>query len=486
MKRFLLFILSAIATGALHAQLEEPFNIDPEPRGWILASGAQWKSAEGIVLSPGAGGNDPSMIGTPAVDKTSATVKVCIDISAQNTNGDPISFPCSPTYMDVLFVNSSVNTTKKSVVEANTYARVDNYVLSNSGTHCVTFTFPANVLAADFKVFLAFHDPCGTGGYRLVIDNISISGVDEVCGSGGNCAPTALDDVFFRGDNTELSFNAVLYGSNEQYPPAGSNVAVDVTGTDNDQNDAYESLQWSVVSPPDPVLGSVQFNAGGAVTITRTSTAVTQLTFTYQLCDPGGLCDQATVTVNWAPAGTLPVLLLNYNAARSGSYVTLQWTTSMESNNTGFEIQRTNANGKYEKVGFVATKASDGNSNSSLQYQFKELNTSTGLTWYRLVQIDKDGASTIYGAKGVRGMEESARVSIYPNPGTSGNMNVLFGSNAPRDIMIADLSGKVIKSYVSYQDGNLVISGLTPGIYTLMITNKTTQEKQAHKMVIIK
>src|SRR5687767_5389005 len=167
MKRFLLFILSAIATGALHAQLEEPFNIDPEPRGWILASGAQWKSAEGIVLSPGAGGNDPSMIGTPAVDKTSATVKVCIDISAQNTNGDPISFPCSPTYMDVLFVNSSVNTTKKSVVEANTYARIDNYVLSNSGTHCVTFTFPANVLAADFKVFLAFHDPCGTGGYRL-------------------------------------------------------------------------------------------------------------------------------------------------------------------------------------------------------------------------------------------------------------------------------------------------------------------------------
>jgi hypothetical protein len=486
MKRFLLFILLVTTTGVLHAQLEEPFSIDPGPRGWILATGANWKSDKGIVLSPGAGGNDPSMIGTPAVDKTSATVKVCVDISAQDNNGDPISFPCSPTYMDVLFVNSSVNTTKKSVVEANTYARVDNYILSSSGTQCVTFTFPVDVLAADFKVFLAFHDPCGTGGYRLVIDNISISGVDEVCGSGGNCAPTALDDAFFRGDNTELSFNAVLYGSNLDagYPVPGPGVAFDAGGTDNDQNDAYANLQWSVLTQP--VNGSVTVNANGTATISRLSTAVTQLTFTYQLCDPSNVCDQATVTVNWPPAGSLPVSLLNYSASRSGSDVTLQWTTAFESNNTGFEIQRTNASGKFVKVGFVATKAFDGNSQGSLQYQFKELNTSSGLTWYRLVQIDKDGTSKIYGAKGVRGMEASARVSIYPNPGTSGNMNVLFGSNASRDIVIADLSGKAVKSYSSYQDDNLVINGLNAGIYMLVITNRATNEKQAHKIVIIK
>jgi hypothetical protein len=367
-------------------------------------------------------------------------------------------------------------------------------VLSNTGTQCFTFTFPSDVQAADFKVFLAFHDPCGTGGYRLVIDSISISGVDEVCGNGGNCAPSASDDGFLRGDNTELSFNAVFYGSNIDYPAPASGVAFDPVGTDNDQNDTYAHLQWSIVAQP--LNGSVTANPDGTFTITRLSTAVTELTFTYRLTDDGqdenfsttndNLYDDATVTVTWPAAGTLPITLLNYSASRSGSYVTLQWTTSFESDNAGFEIQRTNADGKFVKVGFVATRALEGNSESALQYQYKELNTSSGLTWYRLVQIDEDGDSKIYAAKGVRGMEESARVSVYPNPGTSGNMNVLFGNSASRDIMIADLSGKVVKSYISYQDDNLVINGLNAGIYMMVITNKATHERQAHKIVIIK
>ena len=287
----------------------------------------------------------------------------------------------------------------------------------------------------------------------------------------------------------------MLYGSpsNPSYPAVPVGYAVDPTGTDNDPNDDYSHLTWSIVTQP--VNGSVVVNADKTVTITRLDKFVTSLTFTYNLCDDGAdniagnsddLCDDATVTVSWPAASTLPVSLINFSANRNGSNVTLQWTTTFESNNAGFKIQRSTGNGAWETSGYVATKAQDGTSGTPITYQYKETNTASGFTWYRLVQIDKDNTPTISASRGVRGLEESARVSVYPNPGTSGNMNVLFGSSANRDIAIADLSGKIVKNWSNYHNDNLSISGLNAGVYMLLITNKATNERQTHKIVIVK
>lgn len=492
MKRFLLFILFVAVTAIAQAQLEEDFN--PEPIGWILDKGAKFENLNGnaIVLTSGAGNNVPSIIGTPLVNKTSNTVKVCIDISAYTPNLDEqIPFPCNPTYMDVLFVNSSVDDYNDAKDTNNVIARLNNYVLAqNGGSNCFTFTFPAAVTATDFKVVLSFHGDCGTGGFKYVIDNVSISGVALIC-DGSNCPPVALDDVFNRGNGTETTFDGALYGSNLDYP---GGFIVDAGGTDNDQNDEYADLEWSLTSPQ-PVNGNVTVNSNGTFTITRTSTAVTQLTFTYRLMDNGpdndittlgdNMFNDATVTINWPVGGTLPVSLVNFRGDRNGSYVTLQWTTNFESNNTGFEIQRSTGGGVYETIGFVATKAADGNSSMPLNYQFKEANTAKGNTWYRIVQVDKDGARTVTAAKGVRGLEEISKVTVYPNPATSGNMNVLFGSSALRDILITDLNGRVVKQWNSYRDDNMVIGGLHTGVYMLIITNKTTSERLAQKIVVL-
>jgi hypothetical protein len=495
MKRFLLLAFFAITVNFLQAQLEEDFN--PTPTGWILANGAGFSNlnSNAIVLTPGAGSNDPSMIGTPAVNRTSNTVKVCLDIWAYTPNlNQQIAFPCT-TYMDVLFVKSSVTDTKDAEKAANIFARVDNYQLAPSGGNtCVTFTFPDGVTDANFKVFLSFHGDCGTGGYKYVIDNVKISGVDEVC-SGNSCPPTALDDAFNRIIPAETSFTAVLYGKNttSSFPAVPSNYAVDTTGTDNDQNDDFTHLTWSIITQP--VNGSVVVNADKSVTISRLSTSVTSLTFTYSLCDDGAdniagnsddLCDSATVLVSWPAASTLPVSLINFSANRSGTNVTLQWTTTFESNNAGFKIQRSTGNSAWETAGYVATKAQDGNSSTPITYQYKETNTAAGFTWYRLVQIDKDNTPAISVSRGVRGLDESARISVYPNPGTTNNMNVLFGSSASRDIAIADLNGKIVRNWNNYHNDNLSISGLNAGVYMLLVTNKSTNERQTHKIVIVK
>jgi hypothetical protein len=493
MKRFLLFAIFAIAANFVHAQLLEDF--DPAPTGWTLSTGASFGtvSSNGVITTPGVGGNNPADIGTPSVNKTSSTVKVCFDIWAYNGGlNTKQPFPAQ-TYANVLFVNPAVTTAKDAQSAANIYAQVDSFLLSG-GTNCFTFTFPSSVTASNFKVFISFYSPLTQSGIKYVIDNMSISGVSLVCGS-NICSPVALPDIFNRGNNTELSFNGVLYGGNSAYPAPPAGYAVDLTGTDNDPNYGYNSLEWILLTPP--VSGStVTVNANGTFTITRNSTSVTQSTFTYRLIDPGldgnlatttdNIYSDATVTVNWPAASSLPVSLINFTANRSGTNVTLQWTTTIESNNTGFEIQRSIGNSAYEKVGFVATQAPGGNSGTPLFYQYKEQNNATGTSWYRLVQIDKDGTPTISTAKGVHGIDESARITVYPNPGTSGNTNVLFGSSATRDIIIADLSGKIVKHWSNYHDDNMTITGLDAGIYMLVVINKNTSEKQTQKVVIIR
>jgi hypothetical protein len=490
MKRCLLFVLLVAVTAIAHAQLEEDFN--PIPTGWVLSQGAGFGNvnSNSVIITPGVGGNNPASIGTPAVNKTSNTVKVCFDIQAYDANlNNQTAFPCA-TYADILFVNSAVTSEKDAEKPVNIYARQDNYLLpTNGGTTCFTFNFPAAVTASDFKVFISFHAGCTQGGTKYVFDNLSISGVTLICG-GTNCAPVALNDAFNRGNGAETTFDGALYGSNLNYP---GGFTVDAGGTDNDQNDAYADLQWSALTQP--VNGSVTVNSNGTFTILRNSTAVTQLTFTYRLMDNGpdndinttadNMFDDATVTVNWPVGGTLPVSLVNFSGSRNGSYVNLQWTTNIESNNTGFEIQRSTASGVYETIGFVPTKAADGSSSMPLYYQFREANAAQGNSWYRIVQIDKDGGRTVTAARGVRGLEEISKVTVYPNPGTSGNMNVMFGSSGVRDIVITDLNGKVVKQWNSYRDDNMAIGGLRTGVYMLIITNKTTSEKLAHKLVVL-
>lgn len=491
MKRFLLFAFFAMTVFLLQAQIEEGFI--PAPSGWVLAQGAQFVNA--IILTPGVGGNNPANIGTPPVSKTSNKVNVCFDIWAtdaygRGTNIEP--FPCT-TYADILFVRSTVTDSRDAELAENIYARQDNYVLpTDGGTTCFSFSFPAVVTASDFKVFISFHAGCIQGGIKYIFDNLSISGVALICG-GTNCPPVALNDVFTRGDKNELSFNGVLYGLNDSFPSVLPGYAIDVTGTDNDANDRYNDLRWSALTQPEN--GSVVVNADGSFAIWRNSPAVTQLVFNYRLMDDGpdddfttvgdNMYNDATVTVNW-PLMPLPVSLINFNATRNGSNVSLQWTTTMENNNAGFTIQRSAGNGEWQNCGYVASKAPDGASSIPITYQYKETNTAAGFTWYRLVQTDKDNTATISVSAGVRGMEESARVSIYPNPGASGNMNVLFGSSATRDISIVDLSGRIVKTWKNYRSDNLVIKGINAGVYMLLVTNKVINQKQTYKIVIVK
>jgi hypothetical protein len=493
MKRFLLFSVLFFAVTALQAQIEEDFS--PTPVGWVLSQGANFGTVGGnnVVITPGVGGNNPARIGTPKVNKTSNTFEVCVEVTAYDANlNSPQTFPCN-TYMDVLFVNSLVTDAKDADKQQNLYARVDNHLLPTAGGKtCFQFTFPAGVTAPDFKVFLSFKADCNQGGIKYVIDNISISGVDDVCA--GGCSPTALNDEFVRANVNETSFTAALYGAHLNFPAPPAGYVVDATGTDGDPNDTYTHLQWSVLTQP--ANGSVVINADGTATITRNSIKVAQLTFTYSLCDDGNdnnfattgdnLCDDATVTVNFPTGAPLPVSIINFNGVRNGSSVSLKWTTTFENNNKGFEIQRSIGGGDYQTAGFVNSKGADGNSQISLNYEFKETNSTTAFTFYRLVQLDKDGRYKVFTARPIRGLQQEDKMILFPNPSNNGNVSVSFGTSTEREVVISDMGGKIVKRWNSYKDDNLSITGLHAGMYMIMVTDKETNKRTVEKIVITK
>ena len=491
MKRIVLFSSLLLSLTVLRAQVKEDFT--PNPVGWILSQGASFGQVTGndLILTPGVGGNNPAVIGTPAVNKTSNIVKVCLDIWAYTSNlNTQIPFPCN-TYVDVLFVKSSVSSANDAEDPSNILARVDNYLLpTNGGTSCFTFSFPAAVTDQDFKVFLSFHAACNQSGTKYVVDNVSISGVDEVCET-VDCLPSALDDNFVRSSTSELSFNAVLYGSNLSYPAPPSGFVADLTGTDNDPNDTYNHLKWKLVGTPSN--GNAVLNEDGTVTITRNHVFISQVTFTYQMCDDGAdnnpattgdnACATATVTANFAVV-SLPVSLINYSAVRNASQIILKWTTTYESNNKGFEIQRSIGNSNYETIAFVDSKAKDGSSGVNLNYEFRDNNNTQQTSMYRLVQVDFDGARKMHGIKVVGGTSGAVKLLVYPNPSPNGQVTVGFGNVSEKDITVVNLQGKLVKIWNSFKSDNLVISGLKPGMYMLQIFDKVSGEKRAEKIIV--
>ncbi|MCX7610939.1 MAG: T9SS type A sorting domain-containing protein [Ignavibacterium sp.] len=93
--------------------------------------------------------------------------------------------------------------------------------------------------------------------------------------------------------------------------------------------------------------------------------------------------------------GALPIQLKSFIVSIVNKNILLNWSTSTEQNNYGFEIERstilTSLNyGIWEKIGFVQ---GSGNSNSPKEYSFTDNTlTKSGKYAYRLKQIDNDGS----------------------------------------------------------------------------------------------
>lgn len=181
---------------------------------------------------------------------------------------------------------------------------------------------------------------------------------------------------------------------------------------------------------------------------------------------------------NYATA--LPIVLSGFNATAEGAKTKINWFTSSEQNNDRFEIERSSDGINYVKL---ATAKSKGNSTAGHQYITYDNNPLRGTNYYRLLQYNLDGSSTLYGVKTVSfNVAGVPTVKAYPNPSTR-NLGILLGNYEGKKVMVsmADISGRIIFTQVIQTNNGqgfykLNISRTLKGHYILHVTGKGLQQ----------
>lgn len=177
-------------------------------------------------------------------------------------------------------------------------------------------------------------------------------------------------------------------------------------------------------------------------------------------------------------SGIVPVELASFKAAGTQNGVVLTWETASETNNLGFEIERSRDNNVFNTIGFV-----NGNRTTTERsiYTFLDKAVTNGKYYYRLKQIDFNGN---YEYSKVLEVDFSVPAEFnlsqnYPNPFNPSTM-LQFGLPVESDVTLSVYNslGELVETLVQGRLNagthkvNFEVSGLSSGLYLYSIHAK--------------
>ncbi len=174
--------------------------------------------------------------------------------------------------------------------------------------------------------------------------------------------------------------------------------------------------------------------------------------------------------VQFSNCSVLPLQFLAFAASiNTQKIVQLVWQTTNEINTQYFEVQRS-INGKDFAV--IGTLASANRSGVN-SYVFDDTNPLSGIAYYRLQQIDKDGRFTYSNIVSVNNIR-TANIATYPNPASNSIVITHPKALADATIEIVSVLGKKMASIklaagVSITNAN--IANLPAGNYAIVMQN---------------
>jgi hypothetical protein len=205
----------------------------------------------------------------------------------------------------------------------------------------------------------------------------------------------------------------------------------------------------------------------------------------------GNLLTDDSQTSNTTP---LPVELASFTSNVNKNEVTLSWTTSTETNNKGFEIERTSTASQtnWEALKFINGA---GTSNAPVNYSYTDKNLISAKYKYRLKQTDYNGNFKYYELSNEVEIGVPSKFELsqnYPNPfnpQTKINFSLPFDTKVM--LKVFDLTGREVASLVNgevkpagYYSVEFNGTGFASGLYIYRI--QTDKETQSKKMVLVK
>ncbi len=176
----------------------------------------------------------------------------------------------------------------------------------------------------------------------------------------------------------------------------------------------------------------------------------------------------------WAPWQVVPVELSSFTANVSNGNVVLNWITATETNNKGFEVQRSSGE-DFQTIGFVQ---GNGTSTQQHSYTYSDNTVDHGSYSYRLRQVDFDGSSEYSNVVEVNisAPKLYSLAQNYPNPfNPTTKINYSLSVDSKVTLKVFDILGQEVATLLN---GNITsgahnvtfdASKLNSGVYLYKI-----------------
>ena len=367
------------------------------------------------------------------------------------------------------------------------------------------------------KFFVTNHDNTADTGF-LVRERVTSNNVDFPIGNAkGDYTPLRISNsgvadtfyarvfpnVYFRGDSGTV-YNDLTVGRTWnilENTPGGSSVTLTLQhntaneGSSYSRSNQFVSRYWDTTNNAAYLDSSLHSfwdyasavngygNNPGTITtgpnVGHMATRSLPITSTFSKTSPTRYFTKASTS------SPVPVTLLYLNAKWAGDNMAqLNWGTASELNNQGFEVYRSYDGIQFEYIHFEPSAAIYGNSNEIIDYQFLDRGVSANenIVYYKLIQVDYDGASEEFGPAILRRTNEfQLQISVYPVPAKS---EVFIALDGPEGRVlngeIINMLGQSVQQFTIDKNATTVreklnVESLTNGNYwiTLKDANNT-------------
>ncbi len=229
---------------------------------------------------------------------------------------------------------------------------------------------------------------------------------------------------------------------------------------------------WTVVKA---ASGSCAFGLPGSCWIPSTAPQTRRLGLS-------GFSDFATVQ-SQTP---LPIELLSFEAAISNGNILCKWVTAVEINNDHFDVEKSTDATNFRTIGSVKGFGSGVSANSQ-EYEYTDDEFCNGKVYYRLKQVDMNGAFTYSNIVSISCKNSTLNVS--PNPSSQNViLNFYEQKNGLVTVEVTDMVGQTVLSNIynvqtGFNSVEVKVSSLPDGVYYLKVLNKNPLSDEITRQV---
>ena len=357
------------------------------------------------------------------------------------------------------------------------------------------------ILHGCFTIITVVQQSSAVNGEQIVVQvQVKLDGTDDGLHYGifGVMLPTswAVDSVYFSGD-VGPDYCTFLHPDSSDGDPGGQ---VDYwTDSLEARYPSPGNMEWRVYQSSQPWNKPSASTEDWFVDLTINMTVGNQegnFDLSYfatdgamDFSDPTwySINEGNTITIS----STVPVELASFTSAVTSTGIVLDWTTATETNNQGFDIERSTDGTTFSNIGNVP---GNGTSTEVHRYSFVDNSGFAGnAAYYRLKQIDFDGSFTYSSVINVlvNGVKEFKLTQNYPNPfnpstkiaysvPVSGNVSMVIYDNLGEEVATLVNENKAAGTYNVEFDA----SSLPSGIYFYSLTSGNFTETK--KMILLK